>query len=93
GFDPIFMVDASTNYKMDDEKGFKELEKNNVFKQAPAGRKADWTVLMLAQTNNCHFITNDLYKEYREEFGGEWIRDNRITLILAGRQWLLEYPE
>jgi len=92
GFDPILVVDASTNYKMDDEKGFKELEKNNVFKKAPAGRKADWTVLMLAQTNNCHFITNDLYKEYKEEFGGKWIEENRITLIFVDGQWLFEYP-
>ncbi len=93
GFDPRLVVDASTSHKIDDEKGFEKLDKINVFKQAPAGRKADWTVLMLAQKNNCRFITNDLYRKYRDEFGKDWIEENRITLIFAEGQWLLEYPE
>jgi len=93
GFDPRLVVDANTSHNVDDEKEFEKLEEINVFKKAPAGRKADWTVLMLAERNNCRFITNDLYRNYRDEFSKDWIEENRITLIFAEGQWLLEYPK
>ncbi len=85
GYHPILVTDANTLYNVDDEGGFRKLVKEGVIRQAPADRKADIFVLKLARNHNCRFITNDKYSDpkYKEEFGKEWIRKNRITFIFA----------
>jgi hypothetical protein len=85
GFDPILVTDANTLHHIDSKDEFEKLVKKGIIRQAPAGRKADIFVLKLARKQNCRFITNDKYSdpEYREEFGKEWIRKNRITFIFT----------
>ncbi len=84
-FYPILITDANTLHHVDDEVEFRKLVKEGIIRQAPADRKADIFVLKLARKQNCRFITNDKYSdpEYREEFGKEWIRENRITFIFT----------
>jgi hypothetical protein len=84
-FNPILVTDAKTLHHIDDEDEFRKLVKEGIIRQAPADRKADIFVLKLARKQNCKFITNDKYSDpqYREEFGKEWIRENRITFIFT----------
>ncbi len=92
GFNPILVTDANTLHHIDDEDEFRKLVKERIIRQAPAGRKADTFVLKLARKQNCRFITNDKYSdpEYREEFGKEWIRENRITFTFTDGMLVLD---
>jgi hypothetical protein len=92
GFDPVLVTDANTLHHIDDEDEFRKLVEGGIIRQSPAGRKADIFVLKLARKQNCRFITNDKYSdpEYREEFGKEWIRKNRITFIFTDGALVLD---
>ncbi|MFX1456607.1 MAG: hypothetical protein ACFFDB_14630 [Promethearchaeota archaeon] len=90
GFDPFFIADASTLHNVDDKDQYRILEKNNVIIQAPARRTADKYVLKYAQKWNCPFLTNDMYKEYWNEFGKEWIFRNRMTYMFIEGELILD---
>lgn len=92
GFEPILVTDANTLHHVNDKGEFDRLVKKGIITQSPAGRKADIFVLKIARKQNCRFITNDKYSdpEYREEFGKQWIRENRITFIFTDGVLILD---
>ena len=90
GYDPYFIADASTKHKVDEEREYKKLKSKKIIYEAPAGRPADKYVLKFARDWKCKFLTNDMFKEYWNEFGKEWVLNNRITYMFVNRQLLLD---
>ena len=89
-YDPFLIIDASLRHLMNDEQEYEEFIKEKLVYQAPAGRKADIFFLKIAKAFKCKFLTNDQCKEYYEEYGKEWIIENRITFMFIDRELILE---
>ena len=79
GYIPEMIADANMRHHLDNPLIYDLLIKKGVVKDAPAGREADGFVLSLAKNEKCKFLTNDMYNDYRKEFGGRWIHENRLT--------------
>ncbi|MFX1479974.1 MAG: hypothetical protein ACFFCI_17790 [Promethearchaeota archaeon] len=90
GYDPYLIADASTQHNVDDKNSYKEYLRKKYFSEAPAGRTADKYVLKHAQQWKCKFITNDMYRDYWEEFGEEWVLSNRVTFMVTNGQLILD---
>ena len=89
-YDGYLILDASTRHLMDDEIEYEKLVKENIVYQAPAGRKADKFFLKIAKAFKCKFLTNDLCKEYYDEYGKEWINENRKTFMLIDGELIID---
>jgi len=79
GYTPGMIADASMGYHVDNPVHYEELIKKGVVKDAPAGKEADEFVLAIAKKENCKFLSNDMYNDYKKEFGQEWVFQNRLT--------------
>lgn len=90
GYNPFLIVDASTKHKVDDTDQYEMLENNNIINQAPAKRTADKFVLKCAKNWNCKFLTNDQFIEYWDEFGKEWVLENRVTYMFVEGELILD---
>ena len=89
GYTPKMWADASMRYHVDDKKRYEVLLEKGIVKQTPAGREADKAVLKLAKKYNCKFLANDLYKNYRDDYGKEWIKKNRLTCIYDDGEFII----
>jgi len=49
--------------------------------QAPAGKPADIFILKYAKLRDCYILSNDLFRDYKLDFGEEWIREKRVTFV------------
>ena len=81
GYIPKMWADASMRHHVDNEKQYEQLIDKKIIYETPAGTKADIWVLKIAKKKNYKFLTNDLYRKYREEFGKKWIAMNRLTCV------------
>lgn len=79
GYTPGMIADASMRYHVDNSTHYDELKKKGMVKDAPAGKEADEFVLAIAKKENCKFLSNDMYNNYKKEFGQEWVFQNRLT--------------
>jgi len=79
GYIPGMIADASMRYNVDNLMHYDELIKKGVVKDAPAGKEADEFVLAIAKKENSKFLSNDMYNDYKKEFGQEWVFQNRLT--------------
>lgn len=68
GFKPIVVADASLKHKIDDEEKYKEYIKRGVIKEVPAGTNADHYILKLAEEEDAKILSNDNFREFRDEF-------------------------
>ena len=89
GYEPHMIADASMSYHLDSDDQYEDLEDKRIINQSPAGTKADEWVLEVAKQENCKFLTNDLYREYREEFGKDWIFNNRLTCLFSNGKFII----
>ena len=69
---------------------FARLINKGLIRLAPAGRTADIFILKLARRNSCKFLTNDLFRNYYNEFGEEWIKENRITYMYEDGELIID---
>ncbi len=81
GYTPKMWADASMRHHVDNKKQYEKLLEKKIIHQTPAGTKADIWILKITTQRNYKFLTNDLYRKYREEFGEEWISSNRLTCV------------
>ncbi|MHA2502274.1 MAG: NYN domain-containing protein [Candidatus Kariarchaeaceae archaeon] len=85
--DIIVIVDAALRHQMHSKDEFDEAAKDGIIKVLPAKVDGDSFILRLARDNGALILTNDLYKEYRDEF--RWIDKRRIPFsILNGILYL-----
>ena len=89
GYEPHMIADASMRHHLDSDDQYEDLEDKRIINQSPAGTKADEWVLEVAKQENCKFLTNDLYREYREEFGKDWIFNNRLTCLFSNGKFII----
>ena len=89
GYEPHMIGDASMRHYLNSADQYEDLKEKRIIRQSPAGTKADEWVLEVAKRENSKFLSNDLYRDYREEFGKEWIFDNRLTCIFVNGKFII----
>lgn len=89
GYEPHMIADASMRHHLNSADQYKDLEDKGIIKQSPAGTEADEWVLEVAKRENCKFLTNDLYREHRAEFGNDWVFNNRLTCIFSNGKFII----
>src|SRR5512138_564529 len=80
GYEPIIIVDASFRHEADDPEQLEALIDSLQVRQAPAGTQADYFVLETAEHKNAIVVSNDQYKQYREQY--PWIDERRVPLMI-----------
>jgi len=89
GYEPHMIADASMRHHLDYDNQYKDLEDKGIINQSPAGNKADEWVLEVAKREKCKFLTNDLYRDHRAEFGKDWIFNNRLTCLFSNGKFII----
>lgn len=89
GYEPHMIADASMRHHLDYDNQYKDLEDKGIINQSPAGNKADEWVLEIAKREKCKFLTNDLYRDHRAEFGKDWIFNNRLTCLFSNGKFII----
>jgi hypothetical protein len=90
GYSPLMIADASMEYKMDNKSLYKDLCEEGAVIKSPAGVKADVWVLKIAKEEGYKFIANDMYREYADKYGKDWIFDNRLTCMHANGKFYIQ---
>ncbi len=81
GIATIVIADASLVHSVDDSDQLEELIRNQDVRQVPAGTDADYFILKTAEQQNAVVVSNDRYRERRDEF--PWIDDRRIPVMIV----------
>jgi len=89
GYEPHMIADASMRHHLNSADQYEDLKEKKIIRQSPAGTKADEWVLEVAKRENCKFLTNDLYREHRAEFGNDWVFNNRLTCIFSNGKFII----
>jgi len=89
GYEPHMIADASMRHHLNSADQYEDLKEKKIIRQSPAGTKADEWVLEVAKRENCKFLTNDLYREHRAEFGNDWVFNNRFTCIFSNGKFII----
>jgi hypothetical protein len=90
GYEPHLVADANMRHHVNSKDQYEDLVDRKIINQAAAGTKADGWVLKIAKRWHCKFLSNDLFREYRDEFGREWIADHRITCIFVNGTFIIQ---
>jgi hypothetical protein len=91
GYEPIVIVDAALRHQIDDAPAFEALEKDGRIRQAPAGTDADWFILTFARELDAVVVSNDRFREYRQEFPE--FEDRQIRFMIVDNEVVLRPPE
>jgi hypothetical protein len=84
GLKPIILVDAALRHDVDDMQQLDALIDKLIVRQTPAGVPGDYFVLRMAEEEGALVVSNDLYRQYREQF--PWIDERRVPfMIVNGR--------
>lgn len=68
GHDFVIIADASLKHEIDDKKNFKKLLDEKAIEEVPSGTDADHFILNLAEEENAKILSNDLFREFFDEF-------------------------
>jgi len=68
GYEPFPIADASLRHEIDEKEKFNELLENSKVQQVPSGTTADHFILKIAEEENCKILSNDNFREFRDEF-------------------------
>ena len=90
GYTPHMVAVSNMRHHTNNSELYEQLFDQGVVDQAPAGKKADYWVLKLAKDVGSKFLTNDLYREYRDDFGTDWIFNNRLTCYYFNGKYYIE---
>ena len=83
----ITVADAALRYQIDEQKRLDQLVREGAIKMLPARVDGDKFILRLADEENAMIVSNDMFKEFREE--APWIDERRIPYtILEGEVYL-----
>ncbi len=89
GYEPHMIADASMRHHLNSDEQYEDLKEKKIIRQSPAGTKADEWILEVAKCEHCKFLSNDLYRDYRKEFGKELIFNNRLTCIFVNGKFII----
>ncbi|MCE7742996.1 MAG: hypothetical protein GOP50_11130 [Candidatus Heimdallarchaeota archaeon] len=83
----ITVADAALRYQIDEQKRLDQLVKEGAIKMLPARVDGDKFILRLADEENAMVVSNDMFKEFRED--APWVDERRIPYtILEGEVYL-----
>ena len=68
GHEPIVLSDAPLRHEIDDKDGFNELIQKGIVTPVPAGTIADHYILNMAYEENAKILSNDFFRDFRDEF-------------------------
>ncbi len=87
----ITICDANIRYIIDEKEKFNKMVASKTLILSPSGIKADTFILDYAREKNCLIVSNDKFREYREN---DWVKKNidNITFgfIFVGGEVVLE---
>jgi hypothetical protein len=66
--DFVIIADASLKHEIDDKKRYKKLLEEEIIEQVESGNNADHFILNLAEEENAKILSNDLFREFSDEF-------------------------
>lgn len=89
GYEPYMIADASMRHHLNSYDHYDALEEKGILNQSPAGTKADEWILEVARRENCKFLTNDLFRDFRDEFGKDWVFNNRLTSYFYNGKFII----
>jgi hypothetical protein len=81
GYDPVIVADAALRHQIDDEPAFEQMVETGEIKQAPAGTDADYFILSFARELDAGIVSNDRFKDRREQFPDAQERMIRYMII------------
>ncbi|MDH5403786.1 MAG: hypothetical protein OEY49_14915 [Candidatus Heimdallarchaeota archaeon] len=88
GFVHITVIaDAALRYQISNKKELDIQTKKGIIKVLPAKVNGDRFILRLSQQTNSLILTNDLFKEFREEF--PWIDERRVPYSILNKKLYL----
>jgi hypothetical protein len=68
GYQPLLIADASLRHEIDKKEEFNQLLDKDVVKQVPSGTTADHYILKMAEDEDAKILSNDVFREYNDEF-------------------------
>lgn len=68
GYESAIIADASLRHEIDDKETFKKFLEEGRFHQVPPGTVADAYILKLAYADDAKILSNDLFREYYDEY-------------------------
>ena len=82
GNDFVIIADASLKHEIDDKDKYTCLLEEKTIEEVPSGSNADHFILHLAEKENAKILSNDLFKEFSDEFKD--IQSMRIPFSFDG---------
>lgn len=80
----IVVVDAALRYQIEDPKNLDKQVKKGIIKVLPAKVDGDTFILRISRDTGAMILSNDLFKEFRDEF--PWIDQRRIPYTIIGEE-------
>lgn len=68
GYEPFAIADASLRHEIDKKEEFNKLLEEEKVHQVPSGTTADHFILKIAEEENAKILSNDIFREYNDEF-------------------------
>jgi hypothetical protein len=84
GFTPIIIIDATLRHDIDDAPALEAMIERGHVLQAPAGTDADYFVLETAKREDAKIISNDLFRDRRDQL--EDLDDRRVPFMIVNAE-------
>ena len=82
GDDFVIIADASLKHGIDDKEKYIHLVEEEAIEEVPAGNNADHFILELAEEENAKILSNDMFREFNDEFKD--IQSRRLPFSFNG---------
>ncbi|MEG3224069.1 MAG: Zc3h12a-like ribonuclease [Methanobacteriales archaeon Met13] len=82
GYQPVLIADASLRHEIDQKEEFKQMVDGGKIQEVPAGTAADHYILNRAEEEDAKILSNDVFREYADEF--QDIKSRRLPYTFKG---------
>jgi len=81
--DYYVFFDRNLVYNIDNQKEYEKLLNQENFIETTGGTQADFFILQYAKKEDAYIISNDMFRDFYEMYGKEWIVEKRIAFEFA----------
>jgi hypothetical protein len=82
GYQPVLIADASLKHEIDQKDDYLKLVEGGKIQEVPSGTPADHQILKMAEEEDAKILSNDVFREYNDEF--QDIQSRRIPFTFKG---------
>jgi hypothetical protein len=82
GYQPVLIADASLRHEIDKKEDYLKLVEGGKIQEVPSGTTADHHILKMAEEEDAKILSNDVFREYNDEF--QDIQSRRIPFTFKG---------